>query len=292
MKELCLVATVDDGYQEYIPLFVYFALYAYPRYEVIIYLDGALHPEVAGCLRSIRDMGNFDVRPLSYRYDTGDPQSFKSLRWVLYDDDFAAYDNLYIGDVDVLIAREEPSLCARRVAHSESDRTAVQQPRAAGHGEAGRDRTRRAHARVLSRACCRVMQRYRGRVAAGTLRMHNEELLYRMMEESVGLPDPEASLATHHGIHLRAFHDPAQPRRSSGPAPTISSPRCSSVIVDAFRAAARSEACVEIVRRLWRIESSPARAARATPDGGPAVVRQFGNVLSLCDDLLAERAAR
>src|SRR6185369_12625350 len=46
MKELCLVAVVNDGYQEYIPLFVYFALYAYPEYEVIVYLEGTLHPEV------------------------------------------------------------------------------------------------------------------------------------------------------------------------------------------------------------------------------------------------------
>ncbi len=49
-----------------------------------------------------------------------DPQSFKSLRWVLYDDDFAAYENVCIGDVDMLIARQEPSLCARRVRHSET----------------------------------------------------------------------------------------------------------------------------------------------------------------------------
>jgi hypothetical protein len=54
MKELCLVAVVNDGYQEYIPLFVYFALYAYPEYEVIVYLEGTLHPEVTRACAAAR----------------------------------------------------------------------------------------------------------------------------------------------------------------------------------------------------------------------------------------------
>lgn len=289
MNELCLVATVDDGYQEYIPLFVYFALSAYPHYELLIYLAGALHPEVDACLRSLRDMGRFEVRPLSYRYDTDDPQSFKSLRWVLYDDDFAGYENVYIGDVDVLIARQEPSLCARRVQHSEtiglpySNRIRPRTTKLVGIAHVVR-----THAYFP--ALLPLMRLYRDAIAAGTLRMHNEEVLYRMMAESVGLPDPDAGLATHHGIHLRAFHTQrslAQQRARTDYLFAETFERH----LDAFRAAARSEACAEIVRRLSRIDSPPARAGRY-PGGGPAAVRQFGNVLTLCDDLLAERAAR
>ena len=288
MKQLCLVAVVNDGYQEYIPPFVYFALYAYPDYEVIIYLDGALRPEVDGCLRSIREMGDFDVRPLVYRYDRGDAQAFKSLRWVLYDEDFAAYENVYIGDIDVLLAREAPSLCARRVQHSEAIGLPYSNRVRPGTtkliGIAHFVRTHAYFPPLLP-----LMQRRREEIAAGTLRMHNEELLYRMMEESFGLPDPQASLATHHGIHLRAFHTPG----------TLAEQRARSDYlfakvferhVDAFLDAARSPPCVEIVRRLRRVEQSPARRARYS-SGGPAMVQQFDNVLALCDELLAERAA-
>ena len=49
------------GYQEYIPLFVYFALYAYPEYEVIVYLEGTLHPEVDACLRACAPAASSDV---------------------------------------------------------------------------------------------------------------------------------------------------------------------------------------------------------------------------------------
>jgi hypothetical protein len=288
MKELCLVAVVNDGYQEYIPLFVYFALYAYPEYEVIVYLEGTLHPEVDACLRALRAMGSFDVRPLLYRCDPGDGQAFKSLRWVLYDDDFAAYDNVYIGDIDVLLAREEPSLCVRRVGHSEaiglpySNRIRPNTTKLAGIAHFVR--TQAYFPRLLP-----VMQRRRAELAAQTLRMHNEELLYRMMEETVGLPDPQASLATHHGIHLRAFHT----RR------TLAEERQRTDYLfaktferqfDAFLPAVRDEVCVDMVRRLRRIESPPARLARY-PEGGPAILRQLENVLALCDGLMAERAA-
>lgn len=286
MKELCLVAVVDEGYQEYVPLFVYFALTAYPQYEVIIYLDGTLHPEVAGCLRAIRDLGSFEVRPLSYRYDASDSQSFKSLRWVLYDEEFGAYDNVYIGDVDVLITREEPSLCARRVRHSRTLGLPYSNRVRPGTrkliGIAHLVRTHEYFPRLLP-----LMQRYRAEIAAGTLRMHNEELLYRMMEESVGLPDPEASLATHHGIHLRAFHTQRSLEQHRARTDYLFA-KVFERHFETFLQAARAEACTEIVSRLGRIEYAT-RSARSF-EGGQAVGRQFGNVLSLCDDLLAERA--
>jgi hypothetical protein len=286
MKELCLVAVVDEGYQEYIPLFVYFALYAYPRYEIIIYLDGALHPEVAGCLRSIRDMGNFDVRPLPYRCVADDAQSFKSLRWVLYDEEFAGYDNVCIGDIDVLITREEPSLCARRVRHSRAIGFPYSNRVRPGTrklvGIAHLVRTGEYFPRLLP-----LMRRYREEIAAGTLRMHNEELLYRMMAESFGLPDSAASLATHHGIHLRAFHTQHSLAEQRARTDYLFA-KVFERHFEAFLEAARSAPCAEIVRRLARIEypTGPGRYAEA----GRAVGRQFGHVLSLCDDLLAERA--
>jgi hypothetical protein len=133
-----------------------------------------------------------------------------------------------------------------------------------------------------------LMRRRRDELAAGTLHMHNEELLYRMMEASFGLPDPQVSLATHHGIHLRAFHTRAgldeQRKRTDYLFAKVFERHC-----DAFLDAARSPACVEIVDRLRRIDHAPQRRRRY-PAGGPAAVQQFDNVLWLCDALLAERA--
>lgn len=286
MKPLCIVATADDGYQKYIPLFVYFALHAYPHYEVIIYLDGSLHPEVGGCLRSIRDMGSFDVRSLLYRYDANDPQSSKSLRWVLYDEDFAGYENVHIGDVDLLIVREEPTLCERRVRHSEeiglpySNRVRTGTKLLNGIGQFAR--TSAYFPRVLP-----LMLRYREQIANGSLQMHNEAFLYRMMEESAGLPE-RGRLDTHHGIHLRAFHRErslAQQRERTD----YLFKKVFETFFERFLEAARSERCIEMVRRLSLIESSPARLARYEK-GGPGLGTQFRNVLSLCDEFIGGAA--
>ncbi len=289
MKPLCFVGVVDDGYQEYLPLFAYFALHAYPDAEVILYHAGApLRAEVREGLGALSDLGSIDARPLAYRYDAADPQSLKSLRWVLYDEDFARYENVYIGDVDMLIVRQEPSLRAARVRHSEEiGRPYSNRVRPGTTLVAGISHFVRAQEyfpRILPR-----MLHYREQLEVGSLHLHNEELLYRLLDESLGLPERPAPLrTTHHGIHLRALHRvrelAVQRARTDYLFRKDFEPH-----LDGFLAVARSGRCTELVERLGRIESSPERLARYAA-GGPALTTQFRNVLSLCDDLLEERA--
>jgi hypothetical protein len=287
MKPLCFVGVVDDGYQEYLPLFAYFALEAYPDCELILYhVDPTLRAEVRECVETLRDLGHVDVGPLQYRYDVDDPQSLKSLRWVLYDEDFAGYENVYIGDVDVLIVREEPSLCEVRTRHSEEiERPYSNRVRTGTKLVAGISHFIHTHAyfpRVLPR-----MLQYREEIAAGTLRIHNEELLYRLLEETVGLPERRVALNTHHGIHLRAFHRPRSLEAQRARTDYLFG-KVFERYFEGFLEIARSERCVELVDRLSRIDSTPQRLERY-PSGGPGLVRQFRHVLSLCDELIRER---
>jgi len=285
MKPLCLVAIVDDGYQEYVPLFIYFALCAYPEYEVIVYSVDAVRPEVSACLRSLRALGSFDVRPLAYRYDRRDAQNLKALRWVLYDDDFAHYENVCIGDIDMLIVRQEPGLCERRVRHSDE----IGLPYSNTVRPGSRLLVGISHfvrAQAYFPPLLPLMLRYRDALAEGALPMHNEAFLYRLMEESLGLPQ-RAGLTTHHGIHLRAFHRQRSVAEQRARRDYVFD-KVFERYVDAFLVAARAPACAEMVRRLSAIDSPPARVARY-PSAGPAVGRQFNHVLRLCDALLAER---
>jgi hypothetical protein len=132
------------------------------------------------------------------------------------------------------------------------------------------------------------MVHYREQLASGSLRLHNEALLYRLLDESVGLPERPVALRTHHGIHLRALHRvralAVQRARTDYFFGKDFEPH-----LDGFLAVARSTRCTELVERLARIESSPERVARYAA-GGPALTTQFRNVLVLCDALLAERA--
>ncbi|MEO8601391.1 MAG: hypothetical protein ABI629_02330 [bacterium] len=288
MKPLCFVGVVDDGYQEYLPLFACFALQAYPDAELILYhAGGPLRAEVREALHALRDLGSIDARPLGHRYDPDEPQSLKSLRWVLYDDDFAGYENVYIGDVDMLIVRQEPSLCAARLRHSAAiERPYSNRVRPGTNLVAGISHFVRAQEyfpRVLPR-----MLDYREQIGAGTLRIHNEELLYRLLQDTVGLPERPVALQTHHGIHLRALHRvrelAVQRARTDYFFRIDFEPH-----LDGFLAVARAPRCADLLERLSRIESTPQLLARY-PKGGPAATSQFRNVLSLCDDLLAERA--
>ncbi|MGH7786847.1 MAG: hypothetical protein ACRERC_08265 [Candidatus Binatia bacterium] len=288
MRPLCFSGVVDDGYQEYLPLFTLFALHAYPDADVLLFHAGApLRAEVREALRTLGDLGSIDARPLAYRYDRDDGQSLKSLRWVLHDDDFDRYENVYLGDVDMLIVRQEPSLLEARLRHS----TAIGQPysnrvRPGRRHVAGIShfiRTGEYFPRLLPR-----MRHYRAQIGSGALRMHNEELLYQLLEETVGLPAP-VPLQTHHGIHLRALHRErtleVQRARTDYYFGLDFEPH-----LDRFLAVARSARCADLVDRVSRIASTPQRLDRYR-SGGPALPMQFRNVLSLCDDLLAERAA-
>lgn len=286
MRPLCFVAVVDDGYQEYLPLFACFALQAYPAADVILYHAGApLRPEVREALHALRDLGGIDTRPLALAYDPDDGQSLKSLRWVLYDDDFGRYEDICFGDADMLVVRQEPTLCAARRRHSAvigrpySNR--VRPGTALVAGISHYVRTRDYFPQVLPR-----MRDYRAQIAAGTLRLHNEALLYRLLDETVGLPAP-VPLQTHHGIHLRALHRvrplSVQRARTDYYFGIDFEPH-----LDRFLAVARSPRCLDLVARLARIASPPERLARYA-SGGPAALSQLRNALALCDDLLAER---
>src|SRR5262249_18773675 len=127
----------------------------------------------------------------------------KSLRWLLFDEEFYDYDNVYIGDIDMFIVPEDIPLHEMHVRHSReiglpySNRVRRGTRRLTGLHFV---RTRDYYERVLP-----TMQKYRDGALSGLLGINNEELLYRMMEESVGLPKIVGNFVTHHGIHARAF---------------------------------------------------------------------------------------
>jgi len=62
MKKLCVIAYVfGDEYQGYIPLFIYSILKTYPEYEVKVYLDRELKPEIKIATDILDDMGVYQI---------------------------------------------------------------------------------------------------------------------------------------------------------------------------------------------------------------------------------------
>ena len=287
MKPLCVTAVVDEGYQEYIPLYLYFLFRAYPHYDAIVYFDGNLRPEVAECIALVRGLGSFDIRPLDYGFDRASAQNLMSLRWVIYDADYERYENVYTGDIDLFIVAETPGLRERHIEHCEvielpySNRVRGGFKKLSGLHFV---RTASYYPRVRP-----IMERYRDLIATGTYRVHNEEMLYAMMEESVGLPRVRAGFPVHHGIHLRAFRDTPVSVAEQRNRTDYLFAKVFETYDRGFLAAARDPRCREILERLSRIDygAIPRRYATAGPD----LLRQFETVLALCRELEGEREA-
>jgi hypothetical protein len=289
MKPLCFVGVVDDGYQEYLPLFAYFALHAYPDAELILYhAGGRLLAEVREGLDALSDLGSIDARPLAYRYDAAEPQSLKSLRWVLYDEDFARYENVYIGDVDMLIVRQEPSLRAVRVRHSEE----IGRP----YSNRVRPGRRRSPASPTSSA---PRSTFRGSFP-GCSGIGSSSAMgrcgYTTRSSSTGCWTNRSvfrpsgrRLCAHITASISAPSTGFASWPSSARGRTTSSASTSSRISMASsrwpgRSAARSSSSG------WHASSLLRSVSARYAQGGPALTVQFRNTLSLCDDLLEERA--
>ena len=287
MKPLCIAAIANQAYQEYIPLYLYFVLRAYPQYELIVYFDGTMHPEIAACVDLVGDMGRFRIKPIPQTYDTASPQTIKALRWLLVDEEFYDYDNVYIGDIDMFIVPEETPLHELHVRHSReiglpySNRVRTGQQKLTGLHFV---RTREYYERVLP-----TIRKYHEPVLSGSLRINNEQLLYRMMEESVGLPQKVGNFVSFHGIHARAFcasHDLALQRSRDD----FVFHRHFEPYAEKFVEATSAERFTDIRRALARI-AYPSRTLEQHRLAGPGVLRQIEVILSLCGALDEERRA-
>lgn len=118
-KPLCVTTFVFGDYQEYIPLFVYSVLRAYPDYYPLIFMQGALDDRVRQRLDLLHGLGRFRVQDNFQTALKWTGQRAKAVRWLLYDREFAEYDAVYSGDIDMLIMPEKPTLHEQHNSHCE-----------------------------------------------------------------------------------------------------------------------------------------------------------------------------
>lgn len=288
MKDLCVVAVVDEGYQEYVPLYLYFLSRAYPQYEARIYFRGRFHPQVAEAIDSLRDTTRFEILPIPYDFDESNPQALKSLRWVLYDEAFLDFEHVYIGDIDMFLVPEETPLHKAHAEHCRelslpySNRIRGGQRKLTGLHFV---RTREYFDAVLP-----TIERYRATALQGTLAISNEELLYNMIEESVGLPPFVGNFVTHHGMHARAF-DRYRSLEEQRARTDFVFHRHFEPYAPAFRRATETLEFESLRGRLSRIEYEADLLARY-PDAGPRALAQVDVLLALCRDLDAEGSSQ
>ena len=126
MGKLCIFTNVyGDFYQQFIPLYIYSILRIYPDYFVYVNVDRKINDFVLRQLSVIPYKDNFKVviNPMATtidlnKRDISDKSKLKrNMTWLFYDEFFKQFEYLYIGDVDIFICRETPSLLEQHIEH-------------------------------------------------------------------------------------------------------------------------------------------------------------------------------
>lgn len=117
-NKICLTTFIYGvKYQGYIPFLVYSCHKAYPDYDIVLFLYEALDSNISKQLDLIGKK-NVVIKERCFNdCPNMDSLKAKSLRWVLWDDQFREYDYLYIVDIDMFYIREPKELCQQHVEH-------------------------------------------------------------------------------------------------------------------------------------------------------------------------------
>lgn len=116
-KRFCIVVYVFGAYTRYIPYFIYSIHKNYPAYHVKIFLEEKLPDSVKIVNDKLKKAGaKFDIiKPEDFAESTKVKHSLNVdirlfYRFLIAYKDLAHFDYVYVGDVDMFILKEKPSL--------------------------------------------------------------------------------------------------------------------------------------------------------------------------------------
>ena len=209
VEKICISVVVNRNYEKYIPYFIYFITKSYPNYFIkILFLESLsiktkeLIDVIGNPLVSIEE--NF------FKGFPKDNQQLKSIRWITPKDVFSDFDYVYIGDVDILICEENPTLHNIHITHlknnnlSYSNSIRPKQKRLTGlHFFKVKE-----YYEKMSNIIKEYTTKLKNRKISLSQRYRNEHLLYDIVNKGVGsLPQDKFRIdidgsGPHHGLHL------------------------------------------------------------------------------------------
>ncbi len=197
---VCVAAVVDRHYQKYIPMFVYFCRVSYPSYGIRIFLTDTLNPTYRAICDDLAREGDVKYIENMFRGYPKFNQELKSLRWLVGPAHFQGFDYIYMGDIDILICKEDLPLHLQHITHSSkynipySNSVRPNSERLSGLHFIIKEKYFQSTLSVIKKHATLLKGRKLGAVK-------NENLLYNIIRESK-LPLPPGWFRPHHGIHL------------------------------------------------------------------------------------------
>jgi len=120
-RDKCFVVVVDKTwYEGFIPFFIFFANKSYPNADILVYVRGSLHEDIATSIQHIDVPSDKYIIIENWKTDyPASPLFSKISRWVIDDDNIRRYRYAYIGDIDIMICQEAKDLFESHIIHSE-----------------------------------------------------------------------------------------------------------------------------------------------------------------------------
>ena len=197
-----LVLVVDKKYQKYIPYYACFASELNNSCDIKIFSPGSkIDDRIKELVSSVGIDVVFDEDFFS-KYDTSNPHLLKSLRWIINQDMVSGYNNIYIGDVDILLCKEEDDLFVQHLNHCE--KTQLPYSNSVRNIDPTKKRLTGLHfikCEEYYEQTRATIEKYSRQLMQSGTRFHNEQNLYEIIRQS-GLGFPEKWWRPHHGIHL------------------------------------------------------------------------------------------
>lgn len=199
---LCVLVVVGGTkYQRYMPLFIYFCFKSYPDVGIKIFLLGKLLKKYKDIINELSMLGDVTIKENCFSKYPKSNQELKTLRWVLDKEEFGAYNNIYIGDVDLLICREAIGLEEQHLIHcldNDLPYSNMVRPNSKHRLSGLHFMKKDSYYAVMSS----IIDKYDKLLLEGKLfNQKNETILYNMVKES-GIGFPQDSFRPHHGLHL------------------------------------------------------------------------------------------
>lgn len=114
---VCFTTVANGRYCDYVPLYIYFITKAYPDDFIRVYIQGAENKRLLEQVNRFVRSDNWSVI-FNYRNEyPKDRFTLGALRFLIFDEIIESFPYTYVGDVDILIAKENVPLVEQHKKH-------------------------------------------------------------------------------------------------------------------------------------------------------------------------------
>ncbi len=203
-EKFCMSAYVYGWYKDFISLYIYSILKAYPDYFVKVFVPDKLTEKQKISLNICKRISNnFDVVE-QFQFNENVDFS-KCARWFLPRDCFHGFDYAYIGDIDIMIVREKSPLLQSHIDHCRVNNLCYSNMVRDIRATRGIKKLSGLHFFCVNPYYDVLKKKMENSLSKGIGNKHNETVLYELIDGSFEFPKDR--FRPHHGYHLGCLRD-------------------------------------------------------------------------------------